>query len=100
VGTGTEKRASDHADTGVVSAAHAERTEGAGYSDAHQNAEASKTSSIEVTPEEIAAVEDYVKKTLGPAVAVEFAKVLRDPKTGKVANKLFVIFCLVFFIKI
>lgn len=61
-----EKRGDDSADTGRAAPENAERPEGS-----------------EVTPEEIKAVEDYVEKVLGPDVAVEFAKVLRDKK-GKV----------------
>lgn len=63
MGDREEARDTDYADTGRAVSENAERTEGA-----------------EVTPEEIEAVEDYVEKVLGPDVAVEFAKVLRDKK--------------------
>jgi len=74
VGAGAEERTGDHADTGRTASENAERAESAGV--AQSNKEASKPSDSEVTADEIEAAKEYVEKTLGPDVAVEFAKAL------------------------
>lgn len=68
MGDREEARNTDHADTGRAASENAERA-----------------GSTEVTADEIKAAKDYVEKVLGPDVAVEFAKILRDKK-GKITG--------------